>query len=49
MQALGAYANLSRNLSKPHFEAHIPVAVERLRKVSGSHPLLHPLVSLLGE
>lgn len=43
MQALGAYANLSRNLGKPHFEQHIPVAVERLRQVCASHPALESL------
>ncbi len=46
MQALGAYANLSRNLDKPHFEQHIPVAVERLREVCASHPMLQPLLAL---
>ena len=48
MQALGAYANLSRNLNKPHFEQHIPVAVDRLRAVFASHPRLQPLEALLG-
>lgn len=43
MQALGAYANLSRNLGKPHFEQHIPVAVERLKQVCASHPALESL------
>lgn len=33
MQALGAYANLSRNLGKPHFEQHIPAAVANLSEV----------------
>ena len=33
MQALGAYANLSRNLGKPHFEQHIPAAVANLTDV----------------
>lgn len=33
MQALGAYANLSRNLGKPHFEQHIPAAVANLADV----------------
>lgn len=47
MQALGAYANLSRNLHKPQFEQHIPVAVDRLRAVCGSHPMLRPLCCLL--
>lgn len=49
MQALGAYANLSRNLNKPHFEQHIPVAVERLTAVYQAHPRLNALLSLLGE
>jgi N-acetylmuramate 1-kinase len=48
MQALGAYANLSRNLNKPHFEAHIPVAVERLTAVCAAHPMLRMVSSLLG-
>lgn len=43
MQALGAYANLSRNLEKPQFERHIPVAVERLRAVCEAHSMLRPL------
>jgi aminoglycoside/choline kinase family phosphotransferase len=33
MQALGAYANLSRNLGKPHFEQHMPAAVKNLTEV----------------
>ncbi|MBE7497921.1 MAG: phosphotransferase [Verrucomicrobiaceae bacterium] len=33
MQALGAYANLSRNMGKPHFEQHIPAAVANLTEV----------------
>lgn len=49
MQALGAYANLSRNLDKPHFEQHIPVAMERLRTVCGGQALLRPLLGLLPE
>jgi aminoglycoside/choline kinase family phosphotransferase len=49
MQALGAYANLSRNLNKPQFEAHIPVAVERLRAVCEKHPMLSEVVVLLGR
>lgn len=43
MQAIGAYANLSRNLGKPDFAQHIPVAMERLRAVCQSHPMLQPL------
>jgi aminoglycoside/choline kinase family phosphotransferase len=49
MQALGAYANLSRNLNKPHFEEHIPVAVERLRAVCVKHPMLEKVAVLVGE
>jgi aminoglycoside/choline kinase family phosphotransferase len=49
MQALGAYANLSRNLNKPHFEQHIPVAVDRLKAVYQGHPRLKALLALLGE
>jgi aminoglycoside/choline kinase family phosphotransferase len=49
MQALGAYANLSRNLNKPHFEAHIPVAVERLQAICAAHPLLEPVALLIGR
>jgi aminoglycoside/choline kinase family phosphotransferase len=33
MQALGAYANLSRNLGKPHFEQHLPAAIANLTEV----------------
>lgn len=33
MQALGAYANLSRNLGKPHYLQHIPAAVANLHEV----------------
>lgn len=33
MQALGAYANLSRNLGKPHYLQHIPAAVSNLTEV----------------
>ncbi len=47
MQALGAYANLSRNLDKPHFAQHIPVAVERLLAVCAAHPMLEPLSVLI--
>lgn len=43
MQAVGAYANLSRNLGKPQFAQHIPVALERLRDVCAAHPMLEPL------
>jgi N-acetylmuramate 1-kinase len=46
MQAIGAYANLSRNLGKPHFAQHIPVALDRLRAVCAAHPMLEPLLAL---
>lgn len=49
MQALGAYANLSRNLNKPHFQQHIPVAAERLRIVCAAHPMLVPLATLFDQ
>jgi aminoglycoside/choline kinase family phosphotransferase len=48
MQALGAYANLSRNLGKPHFEAHVPVAVARLKGVCTQLPALEPLGRWVG-
>ncbi len=47
MQAVGAYANLSRNLGKPHFEDYIPIAIERLRAVFEGHPSLAPLTKLI--
>lgn len=43
MQALGAYANLSRNLGKPHYQQHIPAAVLNLNEVCRASPDLHPL------
>ncbi len=46
MQALGAYANLSRNLGKTRFEQHIPAAVRNLTLVceeAGSLAALTPL------
>lgn len=43
MQALGAYANLSRNLGKPHYLQHIPAAVSNLAEVCQEGPGLHPL------
>ena len=46
MQAIGAYGNLSRNLNKPAFAQHIPVALDRLRVVCESHPMLQPLLPL---
>jgi aminoglycoside/choline kinase family phosphotransferase len=49
MQALGAYGNLSRNLGKPQFEAHIPVAVSRLHQVCQQHPSLQPLTALFAD
>ena len=45
MQAIGAYANLSRNLGKPQFAQHIPVALSRLSAVCAAHPMLQPLLS----
>jgi aminoglycoside/choline kinase family phosphotransferase len=47
MQALGAYANLSMNLGKTHFQDHIPVALERLRDVCGAHPMLGAIASFV--
>jgi hypothetical protein len=46
MQALGAYANLSRNLGKTHFEQHIPAGVANLIMVCEEAPELTPLLSL---
>lgn len=43
MQALGAYANLSRNLGKPHYEQHIPAAISNLAEVCEDGPGLHEL------
>ena len=43
MQALGAYANLSRNLGKPHFEQHIPTAVTNLTEVCEEVDILQEL------
>ena len=46
MQALGAYANLSRNLGKARFKQHIPAAVRNLSLVceeAGSLAALTPL------
>ncbi|HEY1051473.1 MAG TPA: phosphotransferase [Prosthecobacter sp.] len=43
MQALGAYANLSRNLGKPHYLQHIPAAVANLNEVCQEGPNLHEL------
>jgi hypothetical protein len=37
------------NLNKPHFEVHIPVAVERLRAVCAAHPMLEAVPALLGD
>lgn len=48
MQAIGAYANLSRKLGKPQFAQHIPVALERLRTVCAAHPMLKPLLAFTG-
>lgn len=49
MQALGAYANLSMNLGKAHFQEHIPVALERLRTVCAAHPMLAPIPALAAQ
>ena len=46
MQALGAYANLSRNLGKARFKQHIPAAVKNLSLVceeAGSLAAISPL------
>lgn len=43
MQALGAYANLSRNLGKPHYLQHIPPAVANLTEVCQESPGLREL------
>jgi aminoglycoside/choline kinase family phosphotransferase len=43
MQALGAYANLSRNLGKPHYLQHIPAAVANLNEVCQEGQGLHDL------
>jgi aminoglycoside/choline kinase family phosphotransferase len=43
MQALGAYANLSRNLGKPQYEHHIPAAVSNLAEVCAEGQGLHEL------
>lgn len=46
MQALGAYANLSRNQGKTHFEQHIPAGVKNLTTVCEEAPELAPLLTL---
>jgi N-acetylmuramate 1-kinase len=46
MQALGAYANLSRNMGKPHFKQHIPAALQNLALVCEREPSLTALRSL---
>ncbi|MDB6003170.1 MAG: hypothetical protein JWR15_157 [Prosthecobacter sp.] len=46
MQALGAYANLSRNLGKPHYEQHIPAAISNLAEVCEEGQGLHELRTL---
>ncbi len=46
MQALGAYANLSRNMGKPHFQQHIPAALVNLELVCEKESSLAPLKSL---
>jgi aminoglycoside/choline kinase family phosphotransferase len=47
MQALGAYANLSRNQGKMHFLQYLPVATERLLGVCEEADLLRPLADFL--
>ena len=49
MQALGAYANLSRNLGKPHFRQHIPAAVQNLTTVCAEAHTLHELLVLFSK
>jgi N-acetylmuramate 1-kinase len=49
MQALGAYANLSRNLGKKHFEQHIPAGLANLEWVCQATPALQPLLSLFSD
>jgi len=53
MQALGAYANLGRNLGKPRFFQHIPIALDLLLGVMAKEPELAnlhaELVELRGE
>lgn len=46
MQALGAYANLSRNLGKTYFEQHMPAGVKNLTIVCEEAPELAPLLTL---
>jgi aminoglycoside/choline kinase family phosphotransferase len=46
MQALGAYANLTRNQGKTHFEQHIPAGVKNLTTVCQEAPELAPLLTL---
>ena len=46
MQALGAYANLSRNLGKTYFEQHMPAGVKNLSIVCEEAPELAPLLTL---
>lgn len=45
MQALGAYANLSRNQGKTHFEQHIPSGLKNLESVCEEVPELESLRS----
>ncbi len=49
MQALGAYANLSRNLGKPHYLQHIPAAVANLTEVCQEGQGLHALLALFAD
>jgi N-acetylmuramate 1-kinase len=46
MQALGAYANLSRNLGKTYFEQHMPAGVKNLSIVCEEATELTPLLTL---
>jgi N-acetylmuramate 1-kinase len=47
MQALGAYANLSRNAGKPQFKQHIPAALANLNRVIQADNSLSALASLI--
>ena len=49
MQALGAYANLSRNLGKSQFKQHIPAATANLHLVCAASPQLRDLRTLFAE
>jgi N-acetylmuramate 1-kinase len=47
MQALGAYGFLGLSKDKPSFLRHIPQAVENLRQVLSTHPVLPGLLEVL--